>query len=244
MNVQQINFIRKYSSTILTIIGAAGVISTAVLAVRSTPKAVKIIEKMENPTKEEIVKSTWKCYVPAAVSGGLTIACLASANILSVRQQAAMAGTYVMLSKSFAKYKDKVEDIFGKGANASITESLAADDAKEKLASEGSSVKLFYDMHSNQYFEREMVEVVDAEYQINKLFAINGYATMNEFYDLLNLDVTDEGAQIGWCADDDMYDFCGYYWLDFEHELVTTDDGLECYVIHYPFEPVGLKGKI
>ena len=72
----------KHSPEILTGIGIAGMVTTTVLAVRATPKALKIIEekKREEDVDKlkpvEIVKSTWKCYIPAAITGATSLACL------------------------------------------------------------------------------------------------------------------------------------------------------------------------
>ena len=75
---------QKASPTILTCIGAVGVVATAVLAVKATPKALEMVRADSrknhdgNPhaaTKVEVVKSCWKCYIPAAVTGAATIAC-------------------------------------------------------------------------------------------------------------------------------------------------------------------------
>lgn len=70
--------LKKASPTILTCIGAAGVVATAVLAVKATPKADSLIKADSRrnhdgdpyaATKLEAVKSCWKCYIPAAATG-------------------------------------------------------------------------------------------------------------------------------------------------------------------------------
>ena len=38
-------FLKRNSSTILTVVGATGVIATSVMAVKATPKALTMIEK-------------------------------------------------------------------------------------------------------------------------------------------------------------------------------------------------------
>ena len=40
-------FLKRNSSTILTVIGATGVIATTVLAVSATPKVMRLLEKAE-----------------------------------------------------------------------------------------------------------------------------------------------------------------------------------------------------
>ena len=106
--------LRKASPTILTCIGAVGVVATAVLAVKATPKALRLIEIAEDHrhdddpnwtwsplTKTEIIKTTWKCYVPAVVTGAATIICIFGANTLNRRQQASLASAYALLNRTY-----------------------------------------------------------------------------------------------------------------------------------------------
>lgn len=96
--------LKKASPTILTCIGAVGVVATAVLAVKATPKADGLIKADSrrnhdgNPyaaTKLEAVKSCWKCYIPAAATGVATIICIFGANTLNKKQQASLASAYL-----------------------------------------------------------------------------------------------------------------------------------------------------
>ena len=59
-----------HSPEILTGIGIAGMITTTVLAVKATPKALMLIEdakeeKKDKLTVTETVKAAWKPYIPA-----------------------------------------------------------------------------------------------------------------------------------------------------------------------------------
>ena len=66
---------KKHSPEILTGIGIAGMITTVVIAVKSTPKAIKLIEEKktehnaETLTPLETVKAAWFCYIPSTVIG-------------------------------------------------------------------------------------------------------------------------------------------------------------------------------
>ena len=73
------------SPIILTCLGAVGVVTTAALAVRATPKAVRKIRAdscvnhegdPDAYTKLEAIQSAWVCYIPASVVGVSTIACI------------------------------------------------------------------------------------------------------------------------------------------------------------------------
>ena len=76
-NVQKT--ISKNSPQILMGVGITGMFTTVVLAVKATPKALELIEetKAEQDVTEltvvDTVKSTWKCYIPAVLTGSLSV---------------------------------------------------------------------------------------------------------------------------------------------------------------------------
>ena len=134
MNV--VNWIKRNSSTILTCLGAGGVVATVILAVKATPKAMDKIQTAQIDKGEEIlngdrggevkknddgsyelpkltvaetVQVCWKEYVPTVAAGIGSLACIFGANILSRRQQASLASAYTALASSFEAYRDKVE---------------------------------------------------------------------------------------------------------------------------------------
>ena len=73
---------------------------------------------------------------------------------------------------------------------------------------------------------------MDAEYHLNRNFVQRGYASLNEFYEFLGLPQTKYGDEVGWTCTD------GYCWIDFEHRLISRDDGgTEVYAIDMLFPP-------
>ena len=87
-------YLKRSSPTILTCLGAIGVVATSVLAVKATPKAMDIIRAHEGtdhegnyygPTKLEVIQSCWKCYIPAALVGLSTLRLYIWANVLNKR---------------------------------------------------------------------------------------------------------------------------------------------------------------
>ena len=95
-------FVKRNSSAILCCAAAAGVVATTVVAVKSTPKAMKLIqereeEKGEKLTKLEVVKVAGPTYVPSILLGVSTIACIFGANVISKKQQATLVSLYSLL---------------------------------------------------------------------------------------------------------------------------------------------------
>ena len=75
-------------------------------------------------------------------------------------------------------------------------------------------------------------EVMAAEYHLNRNFIIAGGVTLNMLYDFLGLPQTKEGEELGWSLCD------GYCWIDFEHTLLSKDDGgMPVYSIDAVFSP-------
>ena len=235
-------FLRKHSSTILTVVGAAGVVATSVMAVKATPKALLLLEeakeeKGDDLTPVETVKVAWKPYIPAVITGVSTIACIFGINYLSTRNQASLMSAYAVLDRSYKEYREKVEELYSDGegdANTKIRNNII----KTKLVDldlDGEK-ELFFDWQSMRYFESTFEEVKRAEYIFNQNFSMSGFASLNEFYDILGLPRVDYGYQLGWSTvyNDEVY---GYDGLEFEYEKTEMEDGLECWIMTMPCPP-------
>lgn len=151
-------------STILTCLGAIGVVVTSIATAKVTPKAVRLLEeakteKGEDLTVLEKVKVAGPVYIPPVALGLSTIACIFSANVLDKRTQASMAGAYALLDNSYKEYKKKVNDIYGEDADAKVKEAIAKDkyDEYDDLP-EGE--QLFFDCRTGLYFNATIDEVV------------------------------------------------------------------------------------
>lgn len=236
-------FLKKNASTILTCAGGVGVVATAVLAVKATPKALERIEtakeeKGEPLSKWETVQVAGPAYIPAIITGASTVACIFGANILNKRQQAALTSAYAFLDNSYKEYRKKVDEVYGEEANAHIKEEIVRDKyIDDEIHLEDSNKELFYDMFSERYFESTMADVIKAEYEINKKISSLGGAFVNEFYELLDIPQLDYGTSMGWSIGSLMADKWTQ-WLDFDHKKVIMDDGLECCIITMASEPM------
>lgn len=237
-------FAKRHGSTILTCVGGAGVVATAVLAVKATPKAMRLIdeaekEKGEELTKLEKVKVAGPAYIPAVVSGVATITCIVGANVLNKRQQATIASAYALLDSSYKEYKDKVKELYGEEADLRVREELAKDkyDDMDVIESpEENETRLFYDEFSQRYFESTIEKVQQAEYQINRDLSMRDYATVNEFYDYLGIPHIDCGDEIGWSSGMN-FDYYWQSWIDFGHHKTIVGEDLECIILTMFGEP-------
>jgi hypothetical protein len=235
-------FLKRNSATILTCVGAAGVVATTVTAVKATPKALALLEtakedKGEELTKLEKVKIAGPAYIPTVVLGVSTLACIFGANVLNQRNQASLMSAYALVDKSYKDYRKKVEELYGEEAGEQVRAEIAKDKYEEQpVALKQDGTRLYYDYYSGRYFEATPYAVKRAEYEVNRTLMMDDVVYLNEWYNLLDLEPLEHGYDFGWntCANMDAY---WQTWVDFHHEKVTMDDGLECIVITFMQEP-------
>ena len=234
-------FFKRNGSTILTCAGMVGVVATTVAAVKATPKAVRLLEqakeeKGEELTKLEVVKIAGPAYIPTAVLGVSTLACMLGANVLNHRGQASLMSAYALADSSYKNYKKKVDEIYGEEAGTKVRAEIAKDKYEENPMPVDDGKLLYYDFYSGQYFQATSYEVKLAEYELNRQLMMSDCVYLNEWYQLLDLEPLEHGLDFGWstCANMDAY---WQTWIDFHHEKVVMDDGLECIIVSFMQDP-------
>lgn len=242
------SFVKRNSATILTCVGAAGVIATTVTAVKATPKALVLLEKAkeekgEELTKFETVKIAAPVYIPTILLGASTLACIFGANVLSTRGQASLMSAYALADSSYKDYRKKVDELYGEEAGAQIRAELAKDKYEEDPIKVEDGNRLYYDFYSKQYFEASPFEVQRAEYEVNKTLMLDDSVFLNEWYKLIGADQLEHGYDFGWSTSTNMEAYW-QTWIDFHHEKVVMDDGLECIIITFAQEPYSLYDEM
>ena len=235
------SFVKRNGSTILTCLGGAGVIATTVTAVRATPKAIRLLQEAERAKNDElttfeIVQIAGPSYIPSVLIGAGTLACIFGANILNKRQQAALMSAYALLDNTYKEYQKKVEELYGEGSDREIKNEIAKDHYDEE-DDYGDGLELFYDEFSQRYFRSTEIDVLKAEYELNRILSESCGAFLNEFYDLLKIDVVDYGDYLGWSTCELVESYCAC-WVNFRHTKVEMEDGMECTIISFMQEPI------
>lgn len=248
MKFALVPFLKRRSPTILTILGVFGTIATGVLAAKDTPKALQRKydaeeEKGEPLTKVEVVAAMAPAYVPATAVCFSTILCIVGSNKLNKQKQAAIMGAYTMLKNVFNDYRKQAEIVFGENADHDIQQSIEKSKEDPDKPINWSELRTFClefdgieDANCNKLFTRTMEEVFTAQYQFNKLFVQEGFASLNDFYKMMDLPDTADGDSYGWSYEAGT-DY-GYFWVDFCNEKTTTDDGFECIHIYALCPPI------
>lgn len=231
-------FLRKHGGTIFAIGASIGVGLTMWETGKATVKATTFVtmNKDEPMAKKEIVKDCLKFYIPAAVVGAGTVACILGSNALNKKQLASMTAAYMALGKTYQEYRRQVAEYVGAEYEKEIykdTQSVL----KEPTSNMVEDKLLCYEPISERYFHATETELLNAFYEVNHDFATNGYIALNDFYGYLNLDFVPALNDRGWSMD-----YLGAmwenYWIDFSYVKQQTDDGLEVYYVSAFQEPI------
>lgn len=232
--------VTKHSPEILTGIGIAGMVTSTVLAVKATPKALRICEivkeEQEEPKKLDYVKATWKCYIPAAVTGAVSAACLIGASSVSLKRNAALATAYQISKTALSEYRDKVIETVGEETERVVREKVAQDKIDKNPIRENTLIVVgdgdypCYDSISGRYFQSNVTKIMTAVNNVNYRLFSEMYISLNEFYDELGLPHSIIGDEIGWNINEGL--------LEVSLSDTTHDaNGRPCPVLDYNVAP-------
>ncbi|MCD8119699.1 MAG: DUF6353 family protein [Lachnospiraceae bacterium] len=231
-------FVRR-SPEILTGLGIAGMIGTVVWSVKSTPKALTLIEEkkkeldVEKLTPTETIKTTYKCYIPAAVTGAVSVACLIGANSVNSKRNAALAAALTISENSMKEYSSKVVEELGEKKEKAIRDEIAKDKIEKDPVSEkevivtGKGDVLCYDTISGRYFKSDIDKIKRIQAELNQRLILENYISMNEFYYEIGLPSIKIGDDLGWNVNDGTID------ISFSSQL--ADEGTPCLVVDFSY---------
>jgi hypothetical protein len=216
-------FVSDNSPGILTGLGVAGAVTTAVLAGRAgylagMDASTQYHEALQEQDEDEelpahllepkhIVKTYWKGFIPAGVTGATTLTAIIMANQIGSRRAAAITAAFKLSEELSDEYKKKVAQTLGFQKEEKMRSEMAAERMEKNpppagmLVVAGSDV-LFLDELSGRYFQSQ-VETVrkavnDINYKINQYF----HASLTDFYELIGLEGTKHSDSIGWNTDE------------------------------------------
>lgn len=219
-----LKFASDNSPTILTSIGVGGVITTAILAAGGAYKASGIVleeqaflDKQPTPgtlagkathqlTRKEKAQLTWMYYLPAVGSVALTCGAIIGANRVADHRTAAMAAAFTISEKALVEYKDKVVETFGKTKGNRVQDAVMQDrvtnaPVPQNLIVMTGQKQLCFDAWSGRYFHSTMEDMKKAMNDLNHRILSDNYASLSDFYNLLDLESTSGSDDIGWNVD-------------------------------------------
>lgn len=246
-------FATENSTTILTAAGVVGTVATAVLAGRAGIKAADIIREEElkhihpEGTTDAIDSDTMGLsrgkkimlagpqFIPAVVTGGVTVGCIIMSHRMSAQKAAALAAAYGIVQRDFSEYKDKVNEKLTGAKKEQVKDELAQDRVNnstgyEKIVVIDGNEVLCYDEPNDRYFRGTMEKINRAVNSVNAEIMNHGSAPSSHFYDELELKAPTWTENLGW----NMDNMC-----DVEISMTNTPDNRPCIAFkftHFPIE--------
>lgn len=236
------------SPTILTSLGAVGVVTTTYLAGKASFEAADIIRLKEAQDEargiriddpREVLKQrfqlVWKLYVPTVTMSAATVACIIAANRVGARRAAALAATVSIGEKAYSEYRDKVIEKIGEKKE----ELVRADIIQDRVnANWDDSVEIHglqqgemcYDKYSDRYVWNTEEGLRSAVNDLNRIVVHQGYATAGDFYDILNMPTPPWAHEIGWSSDGPL--------MEVRFSSVLTPGGKPVKAFEFDVEPV------
>lgn len=230
--------ISRNSPAILTGLGCAGVLTTAILTGRATLRASEIL-KMEAPDEQlpatEIVKLTWKVFIPPVLVGASSIACIIGANTINTHRNAALAALYSLSETAFREYKEKVVEEIGRNKELKVRDSIAQDRVTTNPVGDrtiiftGNGEVLCYDALCDRYFKSSAEKIRQEVLKLNEDLRNDMWLDLNDLYYAIGLPSTKLGNQVGFDMDK------GYIQVDYTGTL--TPEGQPCLSIDMTVYP-------
>lgn len=225
-------FTKENSPAILTGIGVSGTLATAYLAgVASFKAARRLDEAYPLDSKREMFLEVWDLYIPAAISGVVTVGCVIGANHISSKRTAAAYSVLAVTEKVFEEYRGKVAEKIGENKEQAVRDEvaqarIAQNPMGDKLILAESDGVICCELFTGRYFLANMEKIRQAVNDVNAKLLREDYATVGELYYLLGLPTTSNSSRMGWTSDKLLK-------LDFTTTL--TEDNKPCLAFDYNY---------
>ena len=217
--------IAKSSPQILVGLGVVGFTTSIVFAVDATPDAYNDIkaeeykrskESDEDPKLKpaEVIKLTWKYYVPTAIMAVGSTAMIIGGLYIQTRRTAALAAAYLAAADQANRYYDNMKQIAGKTkAEEGLTKT--AQDVVNEIPQEefdnapsiDGGTDYFVDKLSGRVFKHDIVKIKEAVNEFNRDMLDEMWCSVNQLYDYIKLDRTLMGEILGYNIDKGLFEF-------------------------------------
>lgn len=232
-------FISKHSPEILTGLGLASMVTSTILAVKATPKAVELIQKEEYERKgrlkpKEVVQITWKEYLPAASFGIGGLICIIGGCRIGAKRGAALATAYAVSERTLRTYRDKIIETVGEKKEKEIRQKVKQEaidknppvESKVIITQKGNT--LIKDEYSGRYFRSDLDSIRKASNELNREMLHSNYISLNQWYSAIGLEMIKDGHRLGWNIDKGLIE------LDFDTCLIGDEP---CITMEYSRAP-------
>lgn len=248
--------IKKVTSTVVDnkneiLIGAgvASLITSTVLAVKATPKALNSIDDEKDElsvselTRKDVVKVAWKHYIPSALCAIAGTSAIIAGATMNKRKSAALTALYSVTNQTFQEYRTQTKQMVGdekaRELDKRTTERVVRNresqyiindvDYNDFIDKTGNGTTIIKDEITGKVFMSSTRAVEKAIVKANRKIFTEGYITLNEWYSELDVQGVPILDFFGWDANKTDLD------IDFYGD--TTPNGEPMLVMWYKNPP-------
>lgn len=205
---------------LLTAFGVVGTVTTSILAGKASFEAYEKIalEREEQldalATREERdayemsktdkIKLVYPLYIPAVVTGTMTVSAIILAHRVSSKRAAVIAAAYALNEGKLEEYQTKVKEKLGIKDEQTVRDEIAQDHINEEyedgevIFSPLDGKVLIRDDYSGRFFWSSIEEINKAVNEINMEIITADYETLSNFYRAIGLTPVSTSDYVGW----------------------------------------------
>lgn len=237
IGISAVKFVKHNAPTILTVTAVFGVVATAFTSSKASVNAYKVVKDEEQKkkrvlTKKEIVKATWKFYIPTAVVGTVTVGSIIGSHSIHLKRTAAIASMYTIADTALKEYKQKVVETIGERKEQKIADQITQEHIDASPISKGTVIHtgkgdtLMYESVTGRYFYSDLETVRKIANDLVHGAQMGwGYISLNAFCQEIGLPRVLIGDELGWDNMDAV--------LDIDTSTMLAENGKPCVVLGY-----------
>lgn len=221
--------------------GVAAMGAAAVMTGKATIKAVRAVDKKKEEEQvdtlpaSDVVKTVWKYYIPAVVTGVTGAVCVIGASKTTLKRNAVLATAYAGAETALREYQEKVVETIGEKKEQAVRESVNDDHIKRNPVSNAEVIitnrgdTLCFDKWGGRYFRCDIDKIRKVVNELNRTMLSDMYISLNDLYYEINLPPTQMGDALGWNIDRGL--------IDVYFSAHLTEDEEPCLAMDFKVRP-------
>lgn len=179
--------LRDHAPELLTGLGIAGMVVTAIFVGKSTLKCNKILTDKDKTTRQKI-KEVAPYYIPAIISGVGSAICVVGSMSVQNKRNAALAAAASFAEMTLREYRNKVVEVIGEKKEEKIQQEIVEDRMRANppapaiLQVMDDGKMPCCDATTNFYFRASKADVDNLESELNFKLQNEMYVNLFDYY--------------------------------------------------------------
>ncbi len=196
-----LNWCKANPQIFITGLGVASAIATSITSGKCHVKAIKADELNPSGNLLDFAKRNWKCYVPAAISLGVTIFAFGAIHGATDKKYQALAAAYSVSQLDLSELRSRMAEqvkVLKEGATEKDKEVATKKLPDSTMVIFGDEHVLCVDAITGRRFRSTPELLRKYCNNISEDLLNYGACPLNDFYSQINLSPVDVGDELGW----------------------------------------------